>query len=180
MQNNYTWLKLELTNYLLSSPGFCLHILDSGYMEPEWVSPMTGHRPHKYWLSNVPHVYLESSNIGVSWASLFSMKSLTSSVSNLSHRNLFSHFWRPEVQNQGFHSVSRLCGLWGSISSKLLSWILMVASHPWGYLDGRCINLASDCLHMSFLSVSCFTGPFIRVPTVGFRANPSLICPHLD
>ena len=59
MQDNYTWPQPELTSDLLSSPGFCLHILDSGYMEPEWVSPMTRHWPHEYWLSNVPHVYLE-------------------------------------------------------------------------------------------------------------------------
>ena len=59
MQHNYTWAQLELADDLPSSPGFCPNVLNTGYMEPEWVSPMTSHWPHECWLSNVPHVYLQ-------------------------------------------------------------------------------------------------------------------------
>lgn len=58
-QRNYNWPQLEPANGLPSSPGFCLNVLNTGYMEPEWVSPMTSHWPHECWLSNVPHAYLQ-------------------------------------------------------------------------------------------------------------------------
>lgn len=58
-QRNYNWPQLERANGLPSSPGFCLNVLNTGYMEPEWVSPMTSHWPHECWLSNVPHAYLQ-------------------------------------------------------------------------------------------------------------------------
>lgn len=87
---------------------------------------------------------------------------------------VLSNFWRPDFWNQGVSRIGSLWGLWESILSRPLSWLLVVASSPWLVATSLHLLLSSPglllCASLCVLNLSLLS--LIRRSVVGFRADP--------